>query len=104
MLIKSQRSGIDLPFSSEITPRAVFESRRDFIRQLAVGSIASASLVEMANREAFAQSPTGAWAWRAERTSREFAIEDAVNACNTYLEATEPRCVVIHVDNEWVTP
>lgn len=58
MLIKSQSNGIDLPFSSEITPRAVFESRRDFIRQLAVGSIASASLIEMANREAFAQSPT----------------------------------------------
>ncbi len=56
------------------------------------------------NHKAFAQSPTGAWAWRAERTSREFAIEDAVNSCNTYLEATEPRCVVIHVDNEWVTP
>jgi sulfoxide reductase catalytic subunit YedY len=58
MLIKSHPNGINLPFSSEITPRAVFEARRDFIRQLAVGSIASASLLEMANREAFAQSPT----------------------------------------------
>lgn len=58
MLIQRHPNGIDLPFSSEITPRAVFESRRDFIRQLAVGSIASASLLEMANREAFAQSAT----------------------------------------------
>jgi len=57
MLIKSRPDGIDLPLSSEITPRAIFESRRDFIRQLAVGSIAGTSLYEMANREAFAQTP-----------------------------------------------
>lgn len=57
-----------------------------------------------AGHKAFAQSPSGAWAWRAERTTREFAIEDAINACNSYQEASEPRCVVIHVDNEWVTP
>ncbi|HTD03208.1 protein-methionine-sulfoxide reductase catalytic subunit MsrP [Undibacterium sp.] len=57
MLIKRSPNGIDLPYSSEITPRAVFESRRDFIRQLAVGSIAGGALLEMAMREAFAQSP-----------------------------------------------
>ncbi len=62
MLIKSRPDGIDLPLSSEITPRAIFESRRDFIRQLAVGSIAGTSLYEMANREAFAQTP-GAQKW-----------------------------------------
>ena len=56
MLIKIRPDGIDLPLSSEITPRAVFESRRDFIRQLAVGSIAGTSLYEMANRKAFAQT------------------------------------------------
>jgi len=56
MLIKIRPDGIDLPLSSEITPRAVFESRRDFIRQLAVGSIAGTSLYEMANREVFAQT------------------------------------------------
>lgn len=56
MLIRSNPSGIIHPASSEITPKAVFESRRDFIRQLAVGSIASASLIEMASREAFAQT------------------------------------------------
>lgn len=55
MLIKRSPNGIDLPFPSEITPRDVYESRRTFIRQLAVGAIAGGSLLEMANREAFAQ-------------------------------------------------
>jgi sulfoxide reductase catalytic subunit YedY len=55
MLIKRNPNGLDLPFSSEITPRAVFEARRSFIRQIAAGSIAGGALLEMANREAFAQ-------------------------------------------------
>src|SRR5471030_3238213 len=55
MLIKRSPNGIDLPFSSEITPRDVFESRRGFIKQMAMGSIAGASLLEMAMREAHAQ-------------------------------------------------
>jgi len=58
MLIKHRPNGIDLPFSSEITPRAVFESRRSFIRQIAAGSIGGGALFEMANREAFAQGVT----------------------------------------------
>jgi sulfoxide reductase catalytic subunit YedY len=56
MLIKRSPNGIDLPLRSEITPRDVFESRRDFIRQLAAGSIAGGALLEMASREAFAQT------------------------------------------------
>ncbi len=56
MLIHRRNNGIDLPFSSEITPRKVFESRRSFIKQVAVGSIASASLLEMTTRSAWAQS------------------------------------------------
>ena len=56
MLIKRRPNGVDLPFSSEITPREVFESRRDFIRQLALGSIAGGALWEMAQREAFAEA------------------------------------------------
>ena len=55
MLIKRSPNGIDLPFSSEITPRDVFESRRGFIKQMAMGSIAGAGLLEMAMREAHAQ-------------------------------------------------
>jgi sulfoxide reductase catalytic subunit YedY len=55
MLIKCSPQGIDLPMPSDITPRAVFEARRDFIRQLTVGGLSAAGLLEMANREAFAQ-------------------------------------------------
>ena len=57
MLIKHNPNGIDLPFSSEITPRAVFESRRDFIHKVAAGSIASAAMLQIASREVFAQTP-----------------------------------------------
>lgn len=56
MLIKRSPNGLELPYPSEITPRTVFESRRSFIRQLALGSIAGGALVEMAAREAFAQN------------------------------------------------
>ena len=55
MLIKRSPNGIDLPFPSEITPRAVYEARRTFIKQLAMGAAGSAALLEMASREAFAQ-------------------------------------------------
>ena len=58
MLIKVNPSDSQPILSSEITPRAIFESRRDFIRQLALGSIASTALIEMAHREVFAQSPS----------------------------------------------
>ncbi|MES2264064.1 MAG: protein-methionine-sulfoxide reductase catalytic subunit MsrP [Pseudomonadota bacterium] len=55
MLIKRSPNGIEMPFSSEITPRAVFESRRGFIRQVAAGAIAGGVLLPMASRDAFAQ-------------------------------------------------
>lgn len=57
MLIKRNPNGIDLPFASEITPRALFESRRSFIKTIAAGSIAGGALLEMAARDAFAQTP-----------------------------------------------
>ena len=57
MLIKRSPNGIDLPFSSEITPQAVYESRRKFIKQMAAGAAVGGALWEMANREAFAQVP-----------------------------------------------
>jgi sulfoxide reductase catalytic subunit YedY len=53
MLIKRSPNGLDIPFPSEITPRAVFESRRAFIKQLAWGSMAGG----MPMGDAFAQSP-----------------------------------------------
>lgn len=56
MLIKRPPNGIDVPFPSEITSRAVFTARRAFIQKMALGSIAGAGLWDMAMREAFAQS------------------------------------------------
>jgi sulfoxide reductase catalytic subunit YedY len=56
MLIKRSPNGIDLPFSSEITPREIFESRREFIQKMALGSIAGAGLLEMSMRQAHAQT------------------------------------------------
>jgi sulfoxide reductase catalytic subunit YedY len=57
MLIKRSPNGLDLPFSSEITPRHVYEERRAFIANMALGAVAGSALWEMANREAFAQAP-----------------------------------------------
>ncbi len=56
MLIKPSPNGRDLPFASEITPQAVYESRRAFIAKMAAGAVAGSALWEMANREAFAQT------------------------------------------------
>ena len=55
MLIKRNPNGIDLPFSSEITPQHVYEGRRAFLARVAATAVAGSSLWEMANREALAQ-------------------------------------------------
>ncbi|KRB92697.1 protein-methionine-sulfoxide reductase catalytic subunit MsrP [Noviherbaspirillum sp. Root189] len=83
MLIKRNPNGIDIPFGSEITPRAIFESRRSFIKQLALGSIAGGALAEMAMREAFAQS-AGA-PKLAAKTNPSFVVMDKQTA---YKDAT----------------
>ncbi len=54
MLIRSTDSGFDHPVASEITPRAVFESRRTLLQQLALGS-AGLTLAGWAARDARAQ-------------------------------------------------
>src|SRR3954470_24411044 len=59
MLIKRNPNGIDLPFSSEITPREVVEQRRRFIARVAATAAVGSSLWELANREAFAQGTAG---------------------------------------------
>ncbi|MGI4721060.1 MAG: protein-methionine-sulfoxide reductase catalytic subunit MsrP [Janthinobacterium lividum] len=56
MLFKRSPNGIDLPYPSEITPRAVYEGRRDFLARIAATAVAGSGVWEMANREAFAQS------------------------------------------------
>jgi sulfoxide reductase catalytic subunit YedY len=94
MLIKRSPNGIDIPFASEITPRAVFESRREFIKQLAIGSIAGGALVEMAAREAFAQSP-GAQKLAAKANpsfvvmDKQTAYKDATTYNNFYEFGTD---------------
>ncbi len=56
MSIKHRPHGTDVPLASEITPRAVFEGRRSFIRQMALGTVAGSALIELASRQAFAQN------------------------------------------------
>ena len=55
MLIKTQNSGFDHPFASEITARGVYEDRRRLLRHLATG-VAGVGLAQWAAREAMAQS------------------------------------------------
>ncbi|NDI87468.1 protein-methionine-sulfoxide reductase catalytic subunit MsrP [Undibacterium crateris] len=94
MIIQRAANGLDLPYSSEITPRAVFEERRQFIRQLALGSVAGSALWEMANREAHAQtasaqklvaSPNPAYAILDKKTSQK----DATTYNNFYEFGTD---------------
>lgn len=94
MLIKRPPNGIDLPFSSEITPRDIFESRRSFIQKMAVGSIAGASLLEMASREAFAASPAAQKLVAKQNTSyvvldKQTPYEDATTYNNYYEFGTD---------------
>jgi len=54
-------NGIDLPFASEITPQEIFESRRSFIKQIAVGAAGAAACAGplLPFGEAWAQSGDG---------------------------------------------
>ena len=54
MLIQPKSGNIILP--SEITPREFVDARRQFIKQLALGAMGSAGLIEMAGRKAFADN------------------------------------------------
>jgi sulfoxide reductase catalytic subunit YedY len=93
MLIKRNPNGIDLPFASEITPRDVFEARRTFIKQLAVGSIAGGALLEMAVRDAFAQTATAKLAAKANPAyvvmDKTTSYKDATTYNNFYEFGTD---------------
>lgn len=54
MLIKTGRDGFVHPISSEITPRAAYQSRRELLQWMATGA-AGAALASWAGREALAQ-------------------------------------------------
>lgn len=52
--------------------------------------------------KAFAQSASGAWNWRADRTTREYAVENALMGCRANNKAeSEFPCKIINIDDEW---
>lgn len=53
------------------------------------------------NHKAFAQSPTGYFGWYTDRTSVEYAKEDALKACNQYVKKGDD-CVLVNVDGVWI--
>ncbi|MBX3586202.1 MAG: protein-methionine-sulfoxide reductase catalytic subunit MsrP [Ramlibacter sp.] len=53
---RSSRQGFIHPYASEITPRQVYEGRRDLMKLMATG-VAGAALASWAGREALAQVP-----------------------------------------------
>lgn len=56
MLFKRNPNGLDLPYSSEITPQEIYTGRREFITRMAATAAVGSGVWEMANREAFAQT------------------------------------------------
>jgi len=54
--------------------------------------------------KAFAQSESGNWNWRSNRTSKDHAINNALASCrsrNQEYETKQP-CRIINLENEWV--
>ncbi|MET3106304.1 sulfoxide reductase catalytic subunit YedY [Oxalobacteraceae bacterium GrIS 2.11] len=51
-----QRTPDNIILSSEITPRELLDQRRQFMKQIALGTLGSAGLIEMASRKAFAET------------------------------------------------
>jgi sulfoxide reductase catalytic subunit YedY len=97
MLIKRNPNGIDLPFPSEITPRAIFDARRSFIQKIAAGSIAGGALLEMASREAFAAQAPAAQKLAAKLnqnyvlSDKTTPYQDATTYNNYYEFGTDKR-------------
>jgi methionine sulfoxide reductase catalytic subunit len=54
MLIKNHRDGFIHPASSDITPRAAYENRRELLKLIAAGAAGSV-LASWASREALGQ-------------------------------------------------
>jgi sulfoxide reductase catalytic subunit YedY len=55
MLIKSSGNGFNHPIASDITPRGIYEGRRDLIKLMATGA-AGAAMAGWASRQALAQA------------------------------------------------
>lgn len=59
--------------------------------------------VHATEHKAFAQSDMGAWSWKSNRTSIQYAIENSLIDCqknNKRHEAKYP-CEIINVDGKW---
>lgn len=59
---------------------------------------------EASLHRAFAQSTSGAWNWRSNKTSIEHAKTSALIACQRNNRSSEDLypCRVIHIDDDWV--
>ena len=92
MLIKPSPGGNE-PLASEITPREVYEGRRDFLAKIAAGAVAGSALWELANREAFAQAALPRLAAKANpafsTNEKQTAFKDATTYNNFYEFGTE---------------
>ena len=89
MLFRRNPNGIDLPFPSEITPRAIFEGRREFIQKMALGSIAG-SAIWQANEAFAANEKLAAKANPAFLTSeKQTPFKDATSYNNFYEFGTD---------------
>lgn len=87
MLIKRNPNGIDLPFSSEITPQSVYQGRRQFIARMAATAAVGSGIWEMANRKALAQDGQKLAARRNAALSTDeklTSFKDASNYNNYY--------------------
>ena len=92
MLIKPSPGG-NAPLASEITPREVYEGRREFLAKIAAGAVAGSALWEMASREAYAQGAGQRLAARANpafsTSEKQTAFKDATTYNNFYEFGTE---------------
>ena len=114
MLIYTKSTSSTIITPSEITPRTIFESRREFIRNMAAGAVASAAMIEMANREVFAASADAqklnaklnpAYALQEKKTAYkdattynnfyEFGTDKADPAVNAHTLKTRPWTISI---------
>lgn len=60
--------------------------------------------VNATEHKAFAQSDSGAWSWKSNRTTREYAIRNALIDCQKQNKRHEEEypCKIINVDGKWV--
>lgn len=89
MLIRTRDDGYNHPIPSEITPRAIYEGRRDLLKQWAAGA-AGAALASWAGRQAFAQDAVQRPGKKAPLPGAKSAVPGAVTMekLTSYEDAT----------------